>query len=78
MKEIQKRTLILPVSLHLREAGEGEAESRVLEGYALKFGVRSVLIGYYFPFYEILEKVFYPVTIEVLVGEDVVERHLLS
>ena len=48
MKEIQKRTLILPVSLHLREAGEGEAESRVLDGYALKFGVRSVLIGYYF------------------------------
>ena len=55
MKEKQVRTLTLPVSLHLREAGEGESESRILEGYALKFGTRSLLIGYYYPFYEILE-----------------------
>lgn len=55
MKEIQKRTLVLPVSLHLRETGEGEGESRILEGYAMKFGTRSLLIGYYYPFYEILE-----------------------
>lgn len=39
----------------MREAGE-QGESRVLEGYALKFGVRSVLLGYMYPFYEILEK----------------------
>lgn len=55
MKEKQVRTLTLPVSLHLREAGEGESESRILEGYALKFGTRSLLFGYYYPFYEILE-----------------------
>ena len=55
MKEIQKRTLVLPVSLQLRETGEGEDESRILEGYAMKFGTRSLLIGYNYPFYEILE-----------------------
>lgn len=44
----------LLASVHLREAEDG-SESRVLEGYALKFGVRSVLMGYYYPEYEILE-----------------------
>ncbi len=44
----------LLASVHLREAEDG-SESRVLEGYALKFGVRSVLMGYYYPQYEILE-----------------------
>lgn len=52
--KMSKRTVTLPVRVHLREAGEGE-ESRTLEGYALKFGVRSVLMGYYYPMYEILE-----------------------
>jgi len=52
--ELKKRTITLPASVHLREAEDG-GESRVLEGYALKFGVRSVLMGYYYPQYEILE-----------------------
>ena len=52
--KINKRTVTLPASIRLRESEDGE--SRVLEGYALKFGVRSVLLGYYYPQYEILEK----------------------
>jgi HK97 family phage prohead protease len=53
-KKINKRMVTLLASVHLREAEDG-SESRVLEGYALKFGVRSVLMGYYYPQYEILE-----------------------
>lgn len=53
-KKINKRMVTLHASVHLREAEDG-SESRVLEGYALKFGVRSVLMGYYYPQYEILE-----------------------
>lgn len=53
-KKINRRTITLPANLHLREAGE-EGDSRILEGYALKFGVRSVLMGYWYPQYEILE-----------------------
>lgn len=48
-----KRTSVTPASLHLREA-DGDS-GRTLEGYALKFGVRSVMLGYSYPFYEILE-----------------------
>lgn len=44
----------MPASVRLREADDG-GESRVVEGYALKFGVRSVLMGYYYPMYEVLE-----------------------
>lgn len=51
--KINKRTITLPASISLRENEGGD--SRVLEGYALKFGVRSVLLGYYYPQYEILE-----------------------
>lgn len=51
--KINKRTITLPASIRLRETEEGD--SRVLEGYAMKFGVRSVLLGYYYPQYEILE-----------------------
>lgn len=51
--KINKRTITLPASIRLRENEDGD--SRVLEGYALKFGVRSVLLGYYYPQYEILE-----------------------
>lgn len=53
--EKQKRTLVIPANLHLRESREEGSESRIIEGYALKFGVRSVLMGYYYPMYEILE-----------------------
>ena len=52
-KKINKRTVTMPASIRLRESEDGE--SRTLEGYALKFGVRSVLLGYYYPQYEILE-----------------------
>lgn len=54
--EIKKRTIELPVAdLHLREAGE-DGKGNVIEGYALKFGVRSQLINdWYERYYEILE-----------------------
>ena len=45
-------TSVIPSSLTVREAENG---GRTLEGYALKFGVRSVLLGYSYPFYEVLE-----------------------
>lgn len=54
MKEVQKRTIISPAALRLRENEDG-TESRILEGYAMKFGVRSRTMGYYWPFQEILE-----------------------
>ena len=41
--------------LHVRES-EGGSESRTIEGYVLKFGVRSVLLhDWWNPYYEILE-----------------------
>lgn len=42
--------------LHVREAANGE-ESRTIEGYAILFGVRSVLLSdYWDDFYEVLER----------------------
>lgn len=57
MEKINKRAVGFEVQLKVREASEG-GESRIIEGYALKFGVRSRLlldwwVGVY---YEILEK----------------------
>lgn len=57
MEKINKRAVGFEVQLKVREASEG-VESRIIEGYALKFGVRSRLlldwwVGVY---YEILEK----------------------
>lgn len=52
--ETNKRTITLPANVRLREAGDG-GDSRTVEGYALKFGVRSVVMGYYYPEQEILE-----------------------
>lgn len=54
--EIQKRTTELYLAdLHLREEGEG-GKGRTIEGYAMKFGVRSQLINdYWDEYYEILE-----------------------
>lgn len=47
-------TSVTPSTLQLREDSGGE--SRVLEGYALKFGVRSVLLySWDGPFYEVLD-----------------------
>lgn len=43
---IVKRTMLFPAGLHVREAAEGEAPSRVIEGYAIVFGVLSA------PFYK--------------------------
>lgn len=56
-KKFQKRTICTISGLHLREAAEGEA-SRTIEGYALKFGVRSLLLCDWWAgrYYEVLEK----------------------
>ena len=52
---IKKRTLGIIADLHVREGGE-EGEGRTIEGYALKFGVRSrLLCDWYDLFYEVLE-----------------------
>lgn len=40
-KKIINRTLHAPAELRVREAGEGEAPSRVITGYAILFGVPS-------------------------------------
>lgn len=40
-KKIINRTLHTPAELRVREAGEGEAPSRVITGYAILFGVPS-------------------------------------
>ena len=51
----QKRQLVIVDSLKVREVTDG-SESRVIEGYALKFGVRSVLLNDWWQNYcEILE-----------------------
>lgn len=54
--KILKRTVELPVAdLHLREEGE-ESNGRIIEGYAIKFGIRSQLLNdWYDRYYEVLE-----------------------
>lgn len=50
-----KRNVAIVEALHVREAGEGQ-ESRTIEGYALKFGVRSrLLCDWWNDYYEVLE-----------------------
>ena len=41
---IKKRTIATVAGLRIREAGEGTAESRTIEGYALKFGGRFAMV----------------------------------
>lgn len=51
----KKRTIAIVSGLHVREATDG-AESRTIEGYALKFGVRSrLLCDWWNDYYEVLE-----------------------
>lgn len=51
----KKRTIALVSGLRIREATDG-AESRTIEGYALKFGVRSrLLCDWWNNYYEVLE-----------------------
>ncbi len=51
----KKRTIAIVSGLRIREATEG-AESRTIEGYALKFGVRSrLLCDWWNNYYEVLE-----------------------
>lgn len=53
---ITKRTTRAVSGLHLREGGNEGGESRTIEGYALRFGVRSQLLCEWGDvFYEILE-----------------------
>lgn len=55
MQKINKRTIGFAVNLQVREAADG-GESRNIEGYALKFGVRSrLLCDWWDCYYEILE-----------------------
>ncbi len=55
MTKINKRTIGFDVKLQVREAAEG-GESRIIEGYALKFGVRSrLLCDWWDNYYEVLE-----------------------
>lgn len=55
MKARKKRTVAIVSGLRIREAAEG-AESRTIEGYALKFGVRSrLLCDWWNDYYEVLE-----------------------
>lgn len=55
MQKINKRTMGFAVSLQVREATDG-GESRIIEGYALKFGVRSRLLCDWWDYYfEVLE-----------------------
>lgn len=69
--KILKRTVELPVAdLHLREEGE-ESNGRIIEGYAIKFGVRSQLLNdWYDRYYEVLEPGC--LTRETLDGQDFV------
>lgn len=51
----KKRTIAIVSGLRIREATDG-AESRAIEGYALKFGVRSrLLCDWWNNYYEVLE-----------------------
>ena len=50
-----RREACFQADLHVRES-EGGSESRTIEGYVMKFGVRSVLLhDWWNPYYEILE-----------------------
>lgn len=52
---LKKRTIAVMADLRIREAADG-GESRVIEGYALKFGVRSrLLCDWWDTYYEVLE-----------------------
>mgnify|MGYP002622257438 CR=1 FL=1 len=52
---MKKRTIGLIADLRIREASDG-GESRTIEGYALKFGVRSrLLCDWWENYYEVLE-----------------------
>ena len=52
---MKKRTIALVADLKLRESADG-GESRTIEGYALKFGVRSrLLCDWWDQYYEVLE-----------------------
>lgn len=52
---IKKRTIGFLSDLRVREA-DGAADSRIIEGYALKFGVRSrLLCDWWSKYYEVLE-----------------------
>lgn len=56
MSEVKKRTLGVVTQLRLREATQDGEESRTIEGYALKFGVRSrLLCDWWNNYYEVLE-----------------------
>lgn len=67
---IQKRQLSIVENLKVREATEEGSESRTIEGYALKFGVRSVLLNdWWNRYYEILEPGC--ITREMLDGQDI-------
>lgn len=51
----KKRTIAIVSGLRIREATDG-AESRTIEGYALKFGIRSrLLCDWWNNYYEVLE-----------------------
>lgn len=55
MAKINKRSIGFDVKLQVREAAEG-GESRIIEGYALKFGARSrLLCDWWENYYEVLE-----------------------
>lgn len=47
---MKKRTIAVMADLHIREAASGE-ERRTIEGYALKFGVRSRLLCDWWDYY---------------------------
>ena len=56
MKKVIRQEIATVSGLFVREAQEG-AESRVIEGYAVKFGVRSVLLcDWWDDYYEVLEQ----------------------
>ena len=55
MEKTLKRTMATASGLRIREAADG-GESRTIEGYALKFGVRSrLLCDWWNDYYEVLE-----------------------
>lgn len=65
----KKRTIAIVSGLRIREATDG-AESRTIEGYALKFGVRSrLLCDWWNNYYEVLEP--WCVTREMLDKQDI-------
>ena len=65
----KKRTIAIVSGLRIREATDG-AESRTIEGYALKFGVRSrLLCDWWNNYYEVLEPGC--VTREILDNQDI-------